>query len=114
MGQFTVPEDTGLRILGRQRLQQLIEGMLLRLGPRIDRNTPLIQSTFVDNPERTVVVVPGVNALDGLGQKGNNLTITADIVVIRALTVLGFAAGNQVFHTERAVALGRRAMDDQQ
>ena len=109
-----MPEDTGLRILGRQRLQQLIEGMLLRLGPRIDRNTPLIQSTFIDNPERTVVVVPGVNALDSLGQKGNDITIAADIVVIGALAVLGFAAGNQVFHTERAVALGCRTMDNQQ
>ena len=34
--------------------------------------------------------------------------------MVRSLTVLGYAAGNQVLHAEGAVALVGHAMDDQE
>ena len=46
----------------------------------------------------------GMDALDTLRQQGNDTAIVADIVVIGALAILGFAAGNEVLNAERHVA----------
>jgi hypothetical protein len=61
-----------------------------------------------------MVVVLGMNTLDRLRQEWNDIAVASDIVVIAALAVLGFTTGNQVFRAEGAVALGCRAVDDQQ
>lgn len=71
----------------------------------------LVQTAFIDDSKRTVVVVSGMDTLDVLGQQRNDIAIAADIVVVGALAVLGLATGNQVFNAERAVALGCCAMD---
>jgi hypothetical protein len=61
-----------------------------------------------------MVVVLGMNALDRLRQKRNDIAVASDIVVVAALAVLGLATGNQVFRAERSVAFGGCAVDDQQ
>ena len=60
-----------------------------------------------------MVVVLGMNALDRLRQKRNDIAVASDIVVVAALAVLGFAASNQVFYAERSVALIGDTVDDQ-
>lgn len=74
----------------------------------------LIKTTFIDNAKRTVVVVTGMNALDGLWQQGNDVTIAADIIMVRTLAILGLATGNQVLDTERTVARVCHAVDDEE
>lgn len=88
--------------------------MLLGVGAGVGGNAILIQTSFIDNAEAAVVVVTGMNALDVLGQQGNDIAIAADIVVVGALAIFGFATGYQVFHAEGAVAFGRCAVADQQ
>lgn len=114
MRQLAVAEDPGFRILLGQSLEQLIERVLLGLSAGVGRMAVLIKTAFVDNAKGTVIVVLGMDALDGLGQQGNDVAITADIVVVTALAILGFAAGYQVFNAERAVALVGDAVDNQE
>lgn len=107
-------DDAGIRVLGSEFLQQLVKGVLLGFGASISRLAVLIKTTFIDNTQRTVVVVTGMNALNGLGQQGNDITIAADIIMVRTLAILGLTAGYQVLDAERAVALRRCAVDHQQ
>ena len=107
-------DDAGIRVLGSEFLQQLVKGVLLGFGASISRLAVLIKTTFIDNTQRTVVVVTGMNALNGLGQQGNDIAIAADIVVVRTLAILGLTAGYQVLDTERAVARVCHAMDDEE
>lgn len=88
--------------------------MLLGVGAGVGGNAILIQTSFIDNAEAAVVVVTGMNALDVLGQQGNDIAIAADIVVVGALAIFGFATGYQVFHAEGVVAFVGHAVDDQQ
>ena len=106
-------EDAGIGVLGGEFLQQLIEGVLLGFGARVTGTSFLVQPAFIDDAKGTVVVVPGMDALNGLRQQWNDIAITPHIVVVAALAVLGFAAGNQVFHAERSVALVGDTVDDQ-
>ena len=111
--EFAVTDDAGIRVLGSEFLQQLVKGVLLGFGASIGRLAVLIKTTFIDNAKRTVVVVTGMDALDGLWQQGNDVTIAADIVVVRTLAILGLTTGYQVLDAERAVALCSCAVDHQ-
>ena len=55
----------------------------------------------------------GMDALDGLGQQRDDIAIAADIVMVRALAILGLATGNEVLDTEGAVALCRCTVNDE-
>ena len=87
--------------------------MFLGLGTGIGIVAFLVQTTLIDNAKGTVVVVAGMDALDSLWQQGDDIAITAYIVVVATLAVLGLATGNEVLHTERAVALVGHAVDDE-
>lgn len=54
----------------------------------------------------------GMDTLDALGQQRDDTAIVADIVVVAALAVLGFAAGNEVLNAEGLIALIGHAVDD--
>ena len=58
-----------------------------------------------------MVVVAGVNALDGFRQERNDVAVGPDVVVVAALAVLGLAAGNHGFHAERAGGLAEHAVN---
>ena len=88
--------------------------MLLGLGAGVAGSAVFVQTAFVDNAEGTVIVVTDVNALDVLRQERNDIAVETDVVVVTALAVLGFTTGNQVFNTERAVAFGSGAVNDQE
>jgi hypothetical protein len=55
----------------------------------------------------------GMDALDGLGQQRNDITIAANIVVVRTLSIFGLAAGNEVLDTEGLVAFVGHAVNDE-
>ena len=112
VGELIVAEDAGVRIIISEILQQLIEGVFLGLGPGVAGSAVLVQATFVDNAEGTVVVMTGMNALDILRQERNDIAVETDVIVVAALAILGFAAGNQVFNAEGAVAFGGGAVND--
>lgn len=56
----------------------------------------------------------GMDALDGLGQQGDDIAIAADIVMVRALAIFGLAAGDEVLDTEGAIALCRCTVNDEE
>ena len=107
-------EDAGIGVLGGEGLQQLVEGVLLGLGASVGRMAVLIKTALIDYAQRTVVVMTGMDALDGLGQQRDDIAIAADIIMVRALTILGLAAGDEVLDTEGAVALCSCTVNHQQ
>ena len=106
--------DAGRGVLGGELLQQLVERVLLGLGAGVGSLAVLIESALIDDAQRTVVVVAGMHALHTLGQHWDHITIAAHIVVVRALAIFGLAAGFQVLHAERAVALVGYAVHNQE
>ena len=77
-----MPEDAGIRVLGGEFLQQLVEGVLLGLSTGVGSNTVLIKAALIDNAQRTVVVMAGMDALDAFGQQGDDITIATDIIMV--------------------------------
>ena len=106
-------EDAGIGVLGGEVFQQLVEGVLLGLGASVGRMAVLIKTALIDYAQRTVVVMAGMDALDGLGQQRDDIAIAADIVMVRALAILGLATGDEVLDTEGAVALCRCTVNDE-
>ena len=86
--------------------------MLLGLSAGVFCNASLIQTALIDDTKGTVVVMAGMDTLDALGQQRDDTAIVADIVVVAALAVLGFAAGNEVLNAEGLIALIGHAVDD--
>ena len=113
-GQFRVAYDAGIGIVAGEGLQQLIEGMPLSLGASICRTAILVQPALVDYTKGTTVIAFDMNTLYTLGQQRNDISVTPDIVVVAALTVLGFAAGNEVLNAEGLIARIGHAVDDEE
>lgn len=107
-------EDASIGIVGSEVFQQLVERVLLGIGAGIGSFAVLVEASLIDNAKATVVVVAGMNALDGFWQQGDDITIAAHIVVVATLAVLGFATGYQVLHAEWAVALIGHAVDNKE
>ena len=114
MRQLAVTHDVGRRIFGLEFLEELEHRVLLSFSAGILRLAILIQTTFIADAKRAMVVVAGVNALHRLWQQRDDVAIALDVVVIRALSVLGFASSDEGFNAERAVAFRRTAVDNEQ
>ena len=110
--QFAVADDAGIGIVVGKGLQQLVEGMLLGLGAGVFCNAFCIKTSFIDDTKGAVVVMAGMDTLDALGQQRYDTAIVADIVVVAALAVLGFAAGNEVLYAKGLIALIGHTVDD--
>lgn len=111
---FAVTHDAGVGIRFCEILQQLVEGVLLGFSASVNGYPFLIKASFIDNAKGTVIVVPGMYALDTFRQQRDDVAITADIIMVTALAVFGLTAGNQVFHTERKVALRGGTVNNQE
>ena len=66
--QFAVAEDAGFGILCGERLEQFVHRVLLGFCTRVGSLASLIETSFVDDTQGTVVVVAGMYTLDGLWQ----------------------------------------------
>ena len=110
--QFRMADDAGVGIVAGEGLQQLVEGMLLLLCAGVFCNTTGIQTSFVDDAKGAVIVMAGMDALDALGQQGDNGPVITDIVVVAALPVHGFATSYQKISAERLIAFIGHAVDD--
>ncbi len=97
-------EDAGIRIVGSEGLQEIVESELLGLGAGIGRMAVLVKASLVDDAKGTPVVAFDMDALDRLRQERDDTAIVADIVVIGHLAVFLLAAVDQGFDTEGLVA----------
>ena len=84
--------------------------MLLSFSAGVFCFALLVEAALIDNTEGTVVVMAGMNALDGLWQQGDDTAVVADIVVVGALAILGLAAGNEVLNAEGLGDRGDRSV----
>jgi len=114
MRQLAVTHNTGRGIFGLEFLEKLVHRVLLSFSAGVGRLSILIQTTFIADAKRAMVVVTGMNALNRLWQQRDDVAIAQDVVVIRALSVLGFACSDEGFNAERAVAFRCTAVDDKQ
>ena len=110
--EFTVAQNAGIRIIMGKGFQQLVEGMFLLLSTSVGLLSILIQPTFIDHTKGTGVVTRGMDTLNRLRQQGDNCPITADIVVIAALSELVYTAVYQLIHAEGLVAPGSGAVNN--
>ena len=114
MRQLAVTHDTGRGIFGLEFLEELEHRVLLSFSAGVFRLAILIQTTFIADAKGAMVVVSGVGALHCLWQQRDDVAIAQDVVVIRALSVLGLAGSDEGFNAERAVAFRCTAVDDEQ
>ena len=109
-----MPNDPGIRILGRQFPEQGEHRSLLGLSPGVGRTPLLIQPTLVADTERATVVVAGMSPTDILRQDGDDGAVTTDIIMIGRLTEAGDARGDQVVDAERPVTARGAAVNNEQ
>ena len=114
MRQLAVAHDVGRRIFVLEFLEELVHRVLLSFSAGVFRLAILIQTTFIADAKGAMVVVTGMNALHRLWQQRDDVAIALDVVVIRALSVLGFTGSDEGFNAERAVAFRCTAVDDEQ
>ena len=105
--EFTMAHDTGIRILCRQFLEQGKHGSLLGVSTSVARTTFLIETTFITDAERALVVVDGMSTTDILWENRDNGAIATDVVMIGGLAEASHASCDQAFDAERAIAAGR-------
>ena len=113
MRQLAVTHNVGRWIFGLEFLEELVHRVLLSLSAGVSRLAILIQTTFIADAKGAMVVVTGVNALHRLWQQRDDVAIAQDVVVIRALSVLGYASSDEGFNAERTVAFRRTAVADE-
>ena len=106
--------DAGIGIFCRQFLEQGEHGSLLGFSPGVVGTAFLIETTFVANAERAMVVVAGMSSTDILRENGDNGAVATDVVVIGGLAEASIACGYQGFDAEGAIAAGRATVNDQQ
>lgn len=109
-----MPHDTSIRIFFLEILEKLIHGVLLSLSACIAGLTVLVETAFVADAKRAVVVMPCMNALHRFWQQGDDIPVSHNIIVIRTLAVFCLTCGNEGFNAERAVAFRGTAMNYQE
>lgn len=114
MREFAVAHDAGVGIFLGQVLQEFVHSMLLGFGTGIGSVAFIVDTSFVADADRAVVIVSGVGATCRLWQQGNYAAIQTDIIVITYLAEFCLACCNQVLHTEWAVTACGTAMHNQE
>ena len=110
-GQLTMTNDAGSRVVAGEGFEQLVEGVLLGFGAGVGRFAVGIETAFIDNTEGTVVVALDMNALDALGEQGDDAAIVTHIVVVRDLAETLEACVDEALDAEGTGTLVGYAVD---
>ena len=106
--------DMSLGICLSKLFQEGTHGGFLSLGAGVIRAALGSQASFINNAQRAVVVVTGVNALDILRKEGIDSTVSLDVPMIGYLSETGKARIDQRFGAERTVTAVADTMNDQE
>ena len=107
-------QDAGIGIVLVEGLQQFVETVLLEFGAGVARLADGIEAALIADGQRTVVEADGMDALDGLGEDGNDSAVAPHIVVIGGLPEAGHASGNETLDGEGTIAATAGAVDDEE
>ena len=109
--QISVAQDGGIRIILSQRIQQLLQRNLLRLGARIRRMTILVQTTLVANANAMLVVVTGMRTHLVLMAARIQSAVLGDVIVVTNLCeATSLVARLQILNAEVLVHTGSAAV----
>lgn len=109
--QIAMAQDGGIRIIKSQRIQQLLQRNLLRLGARIRRMTILVQATLVADTNAMLVVVTGMSTHLVLMAARIQSAVLGDVIVVTNLCeATSLVTRLQVLNAEVLVHTGSAAM----
>ena len=110
--QVAVTEDDGFGVIDAQRLQQGVEGGLLRCGARVLGTALGVETAFVADADAVLVVVAGVGAGEVLVTGLIYLAVALNVVVVAGEAETAVVAGDERGHGERPVLAGRRTVNN--
>ena len=111
--ELAMAEDTSIRVVGSEGLQEFVESVLLGLGAGVCGMAMLIETSLVDDAKGTPVVAFDMDALDALREQGDDVAIASHVPVIGHLAPLLLSTVNQRFHAEGLVAGVSNAVHDE-
>lgn len=106
--------DMGFGIGLSKLFQKGTHGGFLSLGASVISASFRCKTSFVDNAQRAVVIMLGMNALHILRKKGIDRTVALDVPMIRNLSESGKTRIDQRLSAERTVAAVADTMNDQE
>ena len=106
--------DMGFGISLSKLFQKGTHGGFLSLGASVISASFRCKTSFVDNAQRAVVVVLGVDTLHVFGKEGIDRTVALDVPMIRNLSESGKARIDQRLSAERTVAAVADTVNDQE
>ena len=110
--EVAVTEDDGLGVVDAERLEQGVEGGLLRCGARVLGTALGVETAFVADADAVLVVVAGVGAGEVLVTGLIYLAVALNVVVVAGEAETAVVAGDERGHGERPVLAGRRAVNN--
>ena len=87
--------------------------MLLQFSASVGGFAFLVEAAFVADGDGAVVVAYGMNALNALGQDGDDCAIALDVIVVRGLTETLLTGVDEAVDSEVLVASARGAVQYQ-
>ena len=106
-------KDLGIGVIGLQSTKQGDEGVLLGLSAGVGGMAEIIEASLVDDTKGAPVVAFDMDALDALGEQGDDVAIATDVPMVGYLAPLLLACVNQGFHAEGLVAAIGYAVHDE-
>ncbi len=110
--EVAVTEDDGLGVVDAERLEQGVEGGLLRCGARVLGTALGVETAFVADADAVLVVVAGVGAGEVLVTGLIYLAVALNVVVVAGEAETAVVAGDERGHGERPVLAGRRTVNN--
>ena len=90
--------------------QEGTHGRFLCFGTGISKASMFINTSFIDDTQRAVIIMTGMDALHILRQERLDAAIKADIVMVADLTKAGTTCGNKLLGAEWLIALSGGAV----
>ena len=110
--QVAVTEDDGLGVVDAERLEQGVEGGLLRCGARVLGTALGVETAFVADADAVLVVVAGMGAGEVLVAGLIYLAVALYVVVVAGEAEAAVVAGDERGDGERPVLARRRTVNN--
>ena len=114
VGEVAVTEDDGFGVIDAQRLEQGVEGGLLRCSAGVLGTALCVETALVADADAVLVVVAGMGAWEVLVARLVQLAVALYVVVVAGEAEAAVVAGDERGDGERPVLAGRRTVNNDQ